>query len=561
MRQTLLVVFFLAGLPAQVLHAAPEPSFQCSRAKTAAERLICSNPSLAKLDRHLAQMSKNSPASGREGARAWLRERDECVKDETSSEDQAAVHCVQSAYLNRMLNLELGGLSTPPAPKQLDALLDTLRLLLQDEYSELRGPLLSEKADAIGGLVCRLFERAPRDAEQLFASFYGSNMDNFFPLCREIDVVDRIPELKPVMEVIQTIVGIDGPCAGSIRFAYGRNESVYRTRAALDSNPAYEAARKKDEEQNRKEWGYLPTLEHWALQGNWEKRQYAALLSEQIKARPAVSSYYSRVLHLTAAKAESAADALMRGLVDLSISEHMGASSTLAFPSLCWDLHDLDTYLESGQLPERTCAYQEFADMSRENNLARLLALAIVNNRPLPEIERLMNAGASLKVIKNQGALDDFEPPAILAVPRPEVLRLLLDRGADANGANAFGKTALMYAAQDGNLESVRALLDHQADPNRATIVPGACYPARTALRVGGRTALMYGAWQGTPEVITELLARGSSRGAQDTEGKAAVDYLPRNGNLSAASRDRMTGELRGAEPEAPQPESATTAK
>ena len=45
-------------------------------------------------------------------------------------------------------------------------------------------------------------------------------------------------------------------------------------------------------------------------------------------------------------------------------------------------------------------------------------------------------------------------------------VRELLDRGADPNIRNDYGTTALMWASQDGYIKIVRLLLDRGADPN-----------------------------------------------------------------------------------------------
>lgn len=50
-----------------------------------------------------------------------------------------------------------------------------------------------------------------------------------------------------------------------------------------------------------------------------------------------------------------------------------------------------------------------------------------------------------------------------------EVVRFLIARGADVNAMNKAGETALSYAAQSGDLDLTRLLMDSGAQPNRAT--------------------------------------------------------------------------------------------
>ena len=49
-----------------------------------------------------------------------------------------------------------------------------------------------------------------------------------------------------------------------------------------------------------------------------------------------------------------------------------------------------------------------------------------------------------------------------------EVVRALLDRGADINQAENSGYTPLYIASQNGHVDVVRALLDRGADINQA---------------------------------------------------------------------------------------------
>ncbi|MCB1169787.1 MAG: ankyrin repeat domain-containing protein [Leptospiraceae bacterium] len=60
--------------------------------------------------------------------------------------------------------------------------------------------------------------------------------------------------------------------------------------------------------------------------------------------------------------------------------------------------------------------------------------------------------------------------PVIIEASRDaQMLRLLIEAGADVNATNSIGETALTYAANGGRIECVRILLKAGADPNRPT--------------------------------------------------------------------------------------------
>jgi uncharacterized protein len=90
----------------------PGPSFDCAKAATAMERRVCNDPSLASLDRRLAEAYANglSPRSGRSAAdrnawrarqREWVAERNDCAKES----DVAS--CVESSYRRRLVELQI----------------------------------------------------------------------------------------------------------------------------------------------------------------------------------------------------------------------------------------------------------------------------------------------------------------------------------------------------------------------------------------------------------------------------------------------------------------------
>ncbi|WP_269580980.1 MliC family protein [Roseibium sp. Sym1] len=109
--------FFLAGLAGGLLWSgvslAAEPTFDCAKAESSAEKLICSNDELGALDRTLgevygkaAEVVKSLDAGAEEELntlkayqRGWVKGRDECWK----GEDELA--CIKATYQRRIAEL------------------------------------------------------------------------------------------------------------------------------------------------------------------------------------------------------------------------------------------------------------------------------------------------------------------------------------------------------------------------------------------------------------------------------------------------------------------------
>ena len=128
--------------------------------------------------------------------------------------------------------------------------------------------------------------------------------------------------------------------------------------------------------------------------------------------------------------------------------------------------------------------------------------------RDLPQVQRLIAAGADVRAVNRFGA-SALQLAAVTAdVP---VIAALLKAGADADSTTAEGQTALMTVARTGNVEAATLLL-------RA----GASVNARE--NWGGQTALMWAAAQSQPDMLKLLLARG----AQVNERAAVRDWQRR---------------------------------
>ncbi len=105
-------LLFAALLPAAVTvsptASAASPSFNCAKASSTVEKLICSDPGLAELDRSLASLYgtvlKNTPAGEQKMLKAeqrgWVKGRDDCWKSDDLRD------CVASEYRLRINQLK-----------------------------------------------------------------------------------------------------------------------------------------------------------------------------------------------------------------------------------------------------------------------------------------------------------------------------------------------------------------------------------------------------------------------------------------------------------------------
>ncbi len=111
---------------------------------------------------------------------------------------------------------------------------------------------------------------------------------------------------------------------------------------------------------------------------------------------------------------------------------------------------------------------------------------------------------------------------AVAARSRPELLRLLLENGADSNSVDSNRETALLVAARSGDLEATRMLLSHRANPDINDRF--------------GQTPLILAVRNGKAEIVGALLDAGADMTLGDVNGQSA---------LAAAIRSRQTSVAR----------------
>ncbi len=109
-----------------------------------------------------------------------------------------------------------------------------------------------------------------------------------------------------------------------------------------------------------------------------------------------------------------------------------------------------------------------------------------------------------------------------------EVVDLLVELDADLNVADYEGRTAVSWAASNGHTDIVRRLLENGARPAIADNE--------------GLTPLMRAAWNGHQDVVRLLIDAGTPLSETDEVGKSALDYAIEGGHRDIARVLRAMG-------------------
>jgi uncharacterized protein YecT (DUF1311 family) len=177
-------------------------------------------------------------------------------------------------------------------------------------------------------------------------------------------------------------------------------------------------------------------------------------------------------------------------------------------------------------------------ELERGRNFATLYSV-LINNGP-QNVVRDFIAYETDTFGRQRGIGPDSSPALLAALETPANVRLLLDSGFDVNGANAWGKTPLMAAAQLNELESARLLLANGADGHRQTTQSpgmGVGGPDRKEAASGRQTALLMAAREAEAGMIATLLDAGAARQLWKGYHQQVCNALDANSRLGEGER------------------------
>jgi ankyrin repeat protein len=147
--------------------------------------------------------------------------------------------------------------------------------------------------------------------------------------------------------------------------------------------------------------------------------------------------------------------------------------------------------------------------------------LDIMKNRgELSEIIALLETpGINVNVKVNENdSIFSYYTPLHLAVYNelPEVVKILLEKGADVNAKGSFGQTPLHDAASRGFLDAMKLFLSKGADVN--------------AKDRWDETPLHFAVDNKLPEVVKILLEKGADVNAKDLSGRTSLNGAAKSG-------------------------------
>ncbi|MDC0857561.1 ankyrin repeat domain-containing protein [Rickettsiales bacterium] len=194
------------------------------------------------------------------------------------------------------------------------------------------------------------------------------------------------------------------------------------------------------------------------------------------------------------------------------------------------------------------------------------LISAIRQKRDIAEIRQIISGVEDINQASTS-SYDEGRTPLHIAAQNghPEIVKLLLDRGAEVNQAGRYGTTPLHIAAHRGHREAVQLLLDRGAEVNQSdndgttplciAVINGHREAVQLLLDRGaevnqadddGETPLYIAVINGHREAVQLLLDRGAEVNQSDNDGTTPLCIAAFRGHAAVALLLKLAGAKRG---------------
>lgn len=351
-------------------------------------------------------------------------------------------------------------------------------------------------------IYCGIAKKIP---EIIYATspYYGSNRDNFIPRLKcDFDVDYQKFPLKTFNQYVNLTEKADGHFLslhqGSIRYSYYAKQN-------LMLNQTYLGLLSQEQTQYNIKYPY----EVWSYLSLENRKIFLQIKQEYLKTKKILITYLVNTRKFSESKA-------------LHLTEYL-----------------LFNYPFGTRYLYRTPkSYKE----KIYDTIPQTLRSLMIEEKNINEIEKFALSADFLQKQQNQLPQDYYFGKSIgsatlihIAVQKPEYLDFLFkltknmseeqqqtyDMVANVNARNNINKTPLMVAAQFNYFESAKILINAGADVNAITKSDD-----YNDLLHDNRTALMYAAENADLDFIKLLLDNGANKNMTDTRGYRAVDYL-----------------------------------
>jgi hypothetical protein len=363
------------------------------------------------------------------------------------------------------------------------------------------------------------------------------------------EALSNLPFLHRLTKLSVAIRGVQRwPCEGTQVYALMRYQGFAALKAGFAPSLFLRQAEQAEAaaEPGRKAEDKLRYFTSWSLESRSNFRLHEAFLSAYARALPRLTEHYQRRFRLPQAQAVAVARHALMLFSDWAFGNGSRRGRSEALPRLV----ELSMDRRSTAAELRTALAATSPD---PQEVDRALKAALLYRKPRPYLALLAD---------RLETLDTGDESAIFfALEDLGNVRFLLERGADADYANDFGKTPLFYAIELGQPRLVELLLDHGAGVNhryergQEPEWPFGLKEPANAMRLKTdpcaydivgfqRTPLMHAAKHGDAAMLALLVRRGARIDDVDEGGENALDYArPANAPFlrSLGLRDRKS--------------------